>query len=93
MDGRLGQCAKDCSSFLEGKEELGAENALFNVGLSTSCSRVDEVDMTARSAVSESLLCEGAAGHGGRRQAREKPFTDSMVGENVYRVEQEAADR
>jgi hypothetical protein len=28
------QCVNDCSSFLEGKEELGVEKALLRVGLS-----------------------------------------------------------
>jgi hypothetical protein len=35
--GRSGLWVKVCSSFLEGKEELGAKNALFSVGLSASC--------------------------------------------------------
>lgn len=39
--------------------------------------------MAARCAVSDCVLCEQAAGHGSRRQAPEKLFTDSMVGE-VY---------
>jgi hypothetical protein len=28
---------KVCSSFFEGKQELGVKNALFSVGLSASC--------------------------------------------------------
>ena len=52
VDGRLEQCVKDCSIFFEGKEELGVEKALFNVGLSACCGRGGEVDMAARCAVS-----------------------------------------
>ena len=49
---------KDCSSFLEGKEELGVENALFSVGLSALCSNGGEVDMAARR-VSKPVVCDG----------------------------------
>jgi hypothetical protein len=43
--GRLVECVNDCSSFLEGKEELGVEKALLRVGLSASWDIVGEADM------------------------------------------------
>lgn len=39
VDGGMGQCAKDCSSFLAGKEGLGVGEALFSEGRSALRSR------------------------------------------------------
>jgi hypothetical protein len=62
VDEGLGQRVKDCSSFLEGKEELGVEKALFNVGLSATCVIVGEADMVA-TCVSKRVLRDGAMGY------------------------------
>jgi hypothetical protein len=43
--GGLVQWVNDCSSLLEGKEELGVVKALFRVGLSASWDIVGEADM------------------------------------------------
>ena len=55
---------KDCSSFLEGKEELGVEKALFRVGVSASWDIVDEADM-AGACVSKRGRQDGGVGNGG----------------------------
>jgi hypothetical protein len=62
--GGVGQWVKDCSSFLEGKEELGVEKALFRVGLSASWDIVGEADM-AGACVSKRVLRNGGVGYGG----------------------------
>ena len=54
----------DCSSFLEGKEELGVEKALFRVGVSASWDIVGEADM-AGACVSKRGLRDGGVGNGG----------------------------
>jgi hypothetical protein len=63
VDG-LVQCVKDCSSFLEGKEELGVEKALLRVGLSASWDIVGEADMAGAN-VSKRGRGEWRVGHGG----------------------------
>jgi hypothetical protein len=59
VEGRSGQGVKDCSTFLEGKEELGVEKALFKVRLSASCVIAGEADM-AVACVSKRLVHDGA---------------------------------
>lgn len=58
------QWVKDCSSFLEGKEELGVEKALFRVGVSASWDIVGEADM-AGACVSKRGRRDGGVGNGG----------------------------
>jgi hypothetical protein len=64
VEGGVGQWVKDCSSFLEGKEELGVEKALFRVGLSASWDIVGEADM-AGACVSKRVLRNGGVRYGG----------------------------
>lgn len=58
VKGQVASWVKECSSFLEGKEELGVEKALFSVGLSVSCRSEDGA---ARQAARERGGSEGAA--------------------------------
>lgn len=61
VEGDGEQWARDCSSFLQGKEELGVEKALFSVALLASWGIVGEADMAGAS-VSKRALCDGAVG-------------------------------
>jgi hypothetical protein len=64
LKGGAVQWVKDCSIFLEGKEELGVEKALFRVGVSASWDIVGEADM-AGACVSKRGLRDGGVWNGG----------------------------
>ena len=81
----------DCSSFLEGKEELGVEKALLRVGLSASWDIVGEADM-AGACVSKRGHGEQGTGNGGWRQFLEKLFPDSRMGGRVVYMVKQAVD-
>jgi hypothetical protein len=83
VDEGLGEWVKDCSSFLEGKEELGVEKGLFNVGLSATCVIAGEADMV-DTCVSKRVLRDRAVGYAARRWVPEEQFSDSIMGGSVY---------